>query len=202
MKKKYILLVVLIFTAKSILAQDQFVGEIRLFPFNFAPRGWAKCDGQLLSISQNTALFSLLGTTYGGNGQTTFGLPNLGGRMAIGTGQGPGLSNKALGESSGSATSTLLTANLPAHTHSVDIKVSSGVGNTSVPSATTSLAAPVQIFNSSSRLVAEYNATVPDITLSNNTTSTAGSSTPVSIEQPILSSGYYIALQGIFPPRN
>jgi len=202
MKKKYILLVVFIFAAKSIFAQDQFVGEIRLFPFNFAPKGWAKCEGQLLPISQNTALFSLLGTTYGGNGQTTFALPDLRDRMAIGSGQGPGLSDIALGQSDGSTTLTLVTANLPPHTHSVDIKVSSSVGNTSVPSATTSLASPVQIFNSASRPVMEYNATAPDITLSNITTSATGSSTPASKEQPIQSSIYCIALQGIYPPRN
>jgi microcystin-dependent protein len=202
MKKKYILLVVFMFTAKSIFAQDQFVGEIRLFPFNFAPRGWAKCEGQLLSISQNTALFSLLGTTYGGDGKSTFALPDLRDRMAIGFGQGPGLSIIDLGQSDGATSSTLLTDNLPAHTHSVDIKVSSSVGNSSVPSATSSLAAPVQIFNSVPRPVTEYNATAPNITLSNITTSTTGSSIPLSIIQPILSSNYCIALQGIFPPRN
>nr|WP_315150741.1 tail fiber protein [uncultured Flavobacterium sp.] len=202
MKKKYILLVVFILAAKSIFAQDQFVGEIRLFPFNFAPKGWAKCEGQLLPISQNTALFSLLGTTYGGNGTTNFALPDLRDRMAIGAGQGPGLSTIALGQSDGSTTSTLVTANLPAHTHSVDIKASSSVGNTSVPSATTSLAAPVQLFNSASRPITEYNVTPPDVTLSNITTATTGNSTPMNKEQPIQSSIYCIALQGIYPPRN
>ncbi|QBN20165.1 phage tail protein [Flavobacterium nackdongense] len=202
MKKKYILLVLFIISANSIFAQDQLVGEIRLFPFNFVPKGWAKCEGQLIPISQNTALFSLLGTNYGGNGTTNFALPDLRDRMAVGAGQSPGLSAIVLGQSDGNSTITLTPANLPAHTHSVDVKVSSSLGTTSVPSANTSLAAPVQVFNSASRPVAEYNATAPDITLSNNTTSTTGGSLPFSKEQPLLPSVYCIALQGIFPLRN
>jgi len=203
MKKQYILLLVLfIFEANSIFAQDQFVGEIRLFPFNFVPKGWAKCEGQLIPISQNAALFSLLGITYGGDGKTNFALPDLRDRIAIGSGQGPGLSNIALGQSDGNSSLTLTPSNLPAHSHSVDIKVSSSVGTSSVPSATSSLAAPVQIFNSSSRPVNEFNATAPDVTLPNISTSTTGNSTPVNIEQPIQSSIYCIAIQGIFPPRS
>ncbi len=202
MKKKYIILVALILSANSIFAQDPFVAEIRLFPFNFAPRGWAKCEGQILPIAQNTALFSLLGTTYGGDGRTTFALPDLRDRMAVGAGQGPGLSSIDLGQSDGSTSVILTPANLPAHTHSVDIRVSSSVGTTSVPSATSSLAAPVQIFNSAVRPVSEYNETPANITLPNISTATTGSSTPVNKEQPILPSGYYIALQGVFPPRN
>src|SRR5919109_3928213 len=96
---------------------DPYVAEIRIFPFNFAPRGWAFCNGQLLPISQNTALFSLLGTTYGGNGQTTFALPDLRGRVPISSSQGPGLSNYDLGEIGGFESVTLTTNQLPAHTH-------------------------------------------------------------------------------------
>src|SRR5439155_18983562 len=96
---------------------EPFLGEIRLFGFNFAPRGWAFCQGQLLPIAQNTALFSLLGTTYGGNGQTTFALPDLRGRVAVGFGQGPGLSNIDLGQVSGAETATLTQAQMPAHGH-------------------------------------------------------------------------------------
>lgn len=199
MKNKYYLILIFFLFVKSVFAQDQFVGEIRLFTCNFAPKGWAKCEGQLLPISQNTALFSILGTTYGGDGKTTFALPDLRDRMAIGFGQGPGLSYVVLGQTDGNA--TLAPNNLPAHTHSVDIKVSSGTGTSSVPSASTSLAAPVQIFNSASRPVTEYIVASPDITLPNITTSTTGSSTPVST-QPSLASTYCIALQGIFPPRN
>jgi microcystin-dependent protein len=199
MKNKYYLILIFFLFVKSVFAQDQFVGEIRLFTCNFAPKGWAKCEGQLLPISQNTALFSILGTTYGGDGKTTFALPDLRDRMAIGFGQGPGLSYVVLGQTDGNA--TLAPNNLPAHTHFVDIKVSSGTGTSSVPSASTSLAAPVQIFNSASRPVTEYIVASPDITLPNITTSTTGSSTPVST-QPSLASTYCIALQGIFPPRN
>lgn len=199
MKNKYYLILIFFLFVKSVFAQDQFVGEIRLFTCNFAPKGWAKCEGQLLPISQNTALFSILGTTYGGDGKTTFALPDLRDRMAIGFGQGPGLSYVVLGQTDGNA--TLAPNNLPAHTHSVDIKVSSGTGTSSVPTASTSLAAPVQIFNSASRPVTEYIVASPDITLPNITTSTTGSSTPVST-QPSLASTYCIALQGIFPPRN
>ncbi|WP_395050660.1 phage tail protein [Flavobacterium sp.] len=199
MKNKYYLIIIFFLLAKSIFAQDQFVGEVRLFPTNFAPIGWAKCEGQLLSISQNTALFSLLGTTYGGNGQTTFALPDLRGSMAIQPGQGPGLSLIYLGQMDG--TSTLATENLPAHNHVAPIKVSSSAATSSVPSASSSLAAPLQMFNGVSRPVAGYNTAVPNITLSNVTTSTTGSSTPVST-QPCLALTYCIALQGIFPPRN
>jgi len=199
MKNKYYLILIFFLFAKSVFAQDQFVGEIRLFACNFAPKGWAKCEGQILPISQNTALFSILGTTYGGDGKTTFALPDLRDRMAIGFGQGPGLSYVTLGQTDGNT--TLAPNNLPAHTHSVDIKVSSGTGTSSIPSASTSLAAPVQIFNSASRPVTEYIVASPDITLSNVTTSTTGSSTPLST-QPSLASTYCIALQGIFPPRN
>ena len=99
---------------------DPFVAEIRIFPFNFAPRGWAFCNGQILPISQNTALFSLLGTTYGGNGQSTFALPNLQGRAAMFNGQGPGLSLRDLGEQGGTENVTLLITEMPAHTHVVN----------------------------------------------------------------------------------
>src|SRR5882762_11303445 len=98
---------------------DPFVAEIRIFPFNFAPKGWALCDGQLLPISQNTALFSLLGTTYGGDGKSNFALPNLQGCAPLQAGQGPGLSLRDLGETSGEQTVTLLNTEMPAHTHSV-----------------------------------------------------------------------------------
>src|SRR3954470_21278546 len=94
-----------------------FIGEIRLFPYNFAPRGWAFCSGQILPISQNTALFSLLGTTYGGNGQTTFALPDLRGRAAISSGQGPGLSSYTIGEVGGVESVTLNTQQMPQHQH-------------------------------------------------------------------------------------
>src|SRR5437588_3232683 len=98
---------------------EPFIAEIRIVPYNFAPRGWAFCNGQILAISQNTALFSLLGTTYGGNGQTTFALPDLQGRIAISSGQAPGLQNYDLGQAEGEENHTLLSSEMPAHTHQV-----------------------------------------------------------------------------------
>src|SRR5262247_1539362 len=110
---------------------EPFLGQIQPFGFNFAPTGWATCDGQILSIAQNTALFSLLGTTFGGNGQTTFGLPDLRGRVPIGQGQGPGLANYTLGQTGGQETVTLITSQMPQHTHSL-VGVTEA-GDTNVP---------------------------------------------------------------------
>src|SRR5436305_9403057 len=116
---------------------DQFLAEIRIFPFNFAPRGWAFCDGQLMSISQNTALFSLLGTTYGGDGKSTFGLPDLQGSAPMHPGQGPGLAMHDLGESSGVDTVTLLQSEMPAHAHTMMAQINPG--QVKLPGPTTSL---------------------------------------------------------------
>ncbi len=188
--------------AKSIFAQDQFVGEVRLFASNFAPTGWAKCEGQLIAISQNTPLFSILGITYGGDGRSTFALPDLRDRMAVDVGQGPGLNGVQLGQMDGSSVNITLTpANLPAHTHSTEIKVSSTKGTSSIPSSSSSLAAPVKVFNGISRPVARYNEAVPDVTLPSVTTSTTGSSTPITTQSPSLGLTYCIALKGIFPQR-
>src|SRR5262245_17603056 len=112
---------------------DPFVAEIRIFPFNFAPKGWAWCDGQLLPISQNTALFSLLGTTYGGDGKSTFALPDLQGRAPMHPGQGPGLSLHDLGESSGVETVTLLQTEIPAHSHALSATVEDGTQGSLTP---------------------------------------------------------------------
>src|SRR6187402_1117505 len=112
---------------------DPFVAEIRIFPFSFAPKGWAFCDGQLLPLSQNTALFSLLGTTYGGDGKTTFALPDLRGRAPIHQGQGPGLTSRSLGEQDGTETVTLISSQIPAHAHTVNAV--SGAGNAAAPAA-------------------------------------------------------------------
>src|SRR5881227_2966262 len=114
---------------------DPFVAEIRIFPFNFAPTGWALCDGQILPISQNTALFSLLGTTYGGDGKSTFALPDLQGRAPMQPGQGQGLSLRDLGEESGESTVTLLISEMPAHTHQMNATTSPA--STTLPDATT-----------------------------------------------------------------
>lgn len=167
-----------------------FLAEIIMVPFNFVPKGYARCDGQVLPISQNTALFSLLGTYYGGNGQSTFALPNLNGRVAIGAGQGPGLSNYELGESGGSATTTLLDTELPAHTHTLALTYSTALGTVGSP-ANAYLAS-----NGSGE--PQYEATGTGVMA--NTSS--GSAAPHNNMQPYLGMVYCIALQGVFPARS
>ena len=133
MKKSIIILVFLvsILNSSTIYAQDPYIGEIRLVAFNFAPQGWALCNGQILPISQNQALFVLLGTTYGGNGVTTFALPDLRGRAPIHAGQGPGLSNYSLGQIGGTETNIMTVAQMPRHSHAVNAVTTDG--NIGVP---------------------------------------------------------------------
>jgi microcystin-dependent protein len=167
---------------------DPFIGEIRTVGFNFAPRGWALCNGQLLTIAQNTALFSILGTTYGGNGQTNFALPDLQGRAPMHWGQGPGLSLHDLGESSGSETVNLLAAELPSHSHT--LSVSSQVGTQASPAGGYLSASAVRTVG--------YAATA-DTVLHAGTV--AGSATAHNNMQPYVVMNFIIALQGVFPPR-
>ena len=169
-----------------------FLGMIIVVPYNFAPRGWAFCSGQLMSISQNTALFALLGTTYGGNGQTTFGLPDLRGRVAISSGQGPGLSNYSLGQQAGVENVTLTTNQMPAHNHSIG---ASGEDGNSTNPANRRLAA-----TTGSPPPSIYSNAAADTNL--QPTGNTGGSQPFSILQPYLTLNYCIALQGIFPSRN
>ena len=172
---------------------DPLLASIILFAGNFAPRGWAFCQGQLLSISQNTALFSLLGTTYGGDGQTTFALPDLRGRAPIGTGQGPGLSDIMLGELSGSESITLLSNQMPSHTHTLNAVTNNGDGST----PTNSLLAH------SGALDKEFKAnTNSNTTMHPTAIGAAGGSQPFSIRSPYLGMNYIIAMQGIFPSRD
>ncbi|MCA0381785.1 MAG: tail fiber protein [Bacteroidetes bacterium] len=183
---------------------DPFLGMICIFGFNFPPRGWAFCQGQLLSIAQNTALFSLLGTTYGGNGQTTFALPDLRGRVPLGQGQGPGLPNYTLGEIAGSTTTTLLTTNMPQHIHqvSLSIPVASTAGTEAAPAnGLSTLAAAV---DGSGLEVMTYTQATADRTLKPFVANTgiAGGSQPFNNMQPYLAVNYCIAMQGIFPSRN
>lgn len=204
MRKKYFLTFLWAMFTSTIFAQNQFVAEIRIFAGNFAPTGWAKCEGQLLPISQNTALFSLLGTTYGGDGKSTFALPDLRERVAIAPGHGQGLSLYDLGETNGQSSVTLLPQNLPAHTHNATaISVFQGQGTSSEVIAGGSLAIPTQMFNGNSRVAFPYNNTAGNVTNTSASfnTSTAGSSTPLNIEQPYLVCNYIIALQGIYPQR-
>ncbi|MGE4070422.1 MAG: phage tail protein [Lysobacterales bacterium] len=171
---------------------DPFVAEVRIFPFNFAPRGWAFCDGQLLPLSQNTALFSLLGTTYGGNGKSNFALPDLQGRAPMQFGQGPGLSLHDLGEIGGSETVSLLESELPSHNHSVGAQ-NIPLGGAAVPTGAT-LNRPA-----SGNLFAATNpAPTP---MSDSAIAPAGGSQPHNNMMPYLTLNFCIALQGVFPPR-
>jgi len=172
---------------------NPFVAEVRIFPFTFAPKGWAFCDGQILPISQNTALFSLLGTTYGGNGQSTFALPDLQGRGAMHPGQGPGLSLHDLGETGGAETVTLLESEIPVHSHSLN--ASSIVGDINAPSAGVSLAR--------SNNATAYQTTTNQglVQLAAEAIAPAGGSLPHNNMMPYLTLNFCIALQGVFPPR-
>ncbi|AVP99837.1 phage tail protein [Ahniella affigens] len=170
---------------------DPFVAEIRIFPFNFAPRGWAWCDGQLLPLSQNTALFSLLGTTYGGNGKSNFALPDLQGRAPMHPGQGPGLSLHDLGETGGSETVSLLESEMPSHSHGLN--VSQADGSSRVPAANQ----PATGIG-----VSMYaNAGGPIVALNDNSLAPAGGDNPHNNLMPYLTFYFCIALQGVFPPR-
>ena len=180
---------------------DQFVGEIRVVPFNFAPRGWALCNGQILSISQNTALFSLLGTYYGGDGRSTFALPNLQGSVPLhaDNSQGPGLSSYVLGETGGETTVTLLASELPAHTHA--LQGSTATATATTPGPTLALANPPGNPRAPSKLYKKPPVTTP-ITLDTSVVSPAGGGQPHNNLQPYLTLNFIIALQGIFPPRS
>ena len=167
---------------------DPFVAEIRIFPFNFAPKGWAWCDGQLMPLSQNTALFSLLGTTYGGNGKSNFALPDLQGRAPMHPGQGPGLSLHDLGETGGSETVTLLESEIPAHSHG--LRASLDDDDSTLPAAQ----APGQL----SVIYAPAGALVP---MAPEALPPAGGDQPHNNLQPYLTFYFNIALQGVFPPR-
>jgi microcystin-dependent protein len=169
---------------------DPFVAEIRIFPFNFAPKGWAFCDGQLLPLSQNTALFSLLGTTYGGDGKNNFALPDLRGRSPLQPGQGPGLSPRDLGEQGGQAAVTLLPSQMPAHAHG--LRASSAAGSTGTPSSSVALApASAPVYGPPSDLLAMGEGAIGE----------TGGGLPHENRQPFLTLYFMIALQGVFPSR-
>ena len=168
---------------------DPFVAEVRIFPFNFPPKGWAFCNGQLLPLSQNTALFSLLGTTYGSNGKSNFALPDLQGRAPMHPGQGSGLSLRDLGETGGSSIVSLLESEIPSHTHT-----SKAVGD--IADANT----PFLMARSTGAAV--YGTAGPNVLLAANALAPAGGDQPHNNLQPYLTLNFCIALQGIFPPRN
>lgn len=173
---------------------DPFVAEIRIFPFNFAPKGWAWCDGQLLPLSQNTALFSLLGTTYGGNGKSNFALPDLQGRAPMHPGQGPGLSLHDLGETGGSETVTLLESEIPAHSHA--LSANSDFATLQSPSPARALAR-----SQNGNAYFPASPAPPLVQMSPNSLAPAGGDQPHNNLQPYLTFYFSIALQGVFPPR-
>lgn len=170
-----------------------FVAEVRVFGFNFAPTGWAQCNGQILPISQNTALFSLLGTYYGGDGKSTFALPNLQGSMPIGQGQGPGLSQRFLGETGGEEAVTLLSSEMPTHPHT--LMAAPDPADVSTPTPVVAVAR--------TNGQAGYAPSVPasNTPLNPQATNIVGGDMPHNNLMPYLALNYCIALQGVFPPR-
>jgi microcystin-dependent protein len=171
---------------------DPFVAEIRIFPFNFAPKGWAFCNGQIMPISQNTALFSLLGTYYGGDGKSNFALPNQQGSAPMHPGQGPGLSLHDLGEQGGSETVTLLQSEIPAHSHSLIASLSDGNSQSPVGQLPAAGVGGITMYASPGQVTS----------LAPGALAPTGGSAPHNNLQPYLTFNFCIALQGIFPPRS
>jgi microcystin-dependent protein len=180
------------------------IGEIRMFAGNFAPKNWSFCNGSLQSIAQNTALFSILGTTFGGDGRTTFGLPDFRGRVAVGTGQGPGLSSVVLGELAGSQTNTLIVSNLPSHTHTATGTVTPGASLGGRGANTSNIPTnnyPLETASGNNIYANPSNTNMGQspVTVTVNNT---GNNIPVNNMQPYLGMNYIICLFGIFPSRN
>jgi microcystin-dependent protein len=208
MKQKMKILMLFVICAMSSFdgqAQDAFTGEVKLFAGNFAPRGWAFCDGQVMQITQNTALFSLLGNTYGGDGRSTFALPDLRGRVAVGPRTGPGLSTYREGNQGGSQTNTLNTSQLPSHSHTASgvIRASSAKATSKDPAGNYFASAirvdgrnEIEVFSYTSSKNVDMNADAINVTVG-----TTGSSTEFNNLQPFLAINYIICLNGIYPPR-
>lgn len=192
--------------------EEAYIGEVRLFAGNFAPRNWAFCQGQLMAISQNTALFSILGTTYGGDGQTTFGLPDFRDHVGMGVGQGSGLSARVLGETGGEKNVILSTQDMPSHTHGVvmtdqpKLKVSSSPATQTTPITGSSIAQPGFLVNGSFAPTMGVNLEEPLVELNANIdmklrTQVSGGSIAHNNMQPYIGMNYVICLAGVFPPR-
>lgn len=199
MKKKYFISFVLILITKLTFAQETpYLGEIKLFAGNFAPTDWALCNGQILPINQNQALFSILGTTYGGDGRTTFALPDLRGRVVVGEG-----TNYSMGQKGGTESVSITQSNMPSHQHGVSMSISSASGTLNVPTASSKIANPVLMVNGIPRAGLGFNNNTADVLLKGTLTTSSGVSTvtPISTQQPSLGLVYMIALQGIYPLR-
>lgn len=190
---------------------DPFIGEIRMVGFNFAPRGWALCDGQLLAISQFSALFSLLGTMYGGDGRVTFGLPDLRGRCPVGMGNGPGLTPIIQGQKAGVENVTILSTQMPSHIHTATASATFSVAGTpsnavATPSTTNNILGASQAGGPPSAAIWSDQQNDP-VTLGNTetvsvTVQPTGGSEPLPIRNPFQGQNFVIALEGIFPSRN
>jgi microcystin-dependent protein len=176
---------------------EMFISAISVFGFNFPPRNWATCNGQIIGIAQNTALFSLLGTTFGGNGTTNFALPNLQSRVPTGMGQGPGLQNYVLGQQGGEANHTLLLTEMAGHIH--PLQISNVQGNINVPVVGNTIATVADINGDAGKL---FNVSLPNISLAANTIGQTGGSQAHYNEQPYLGLNICICMAGIFPSRN
>lgn len=194
--KKTLLAAMLLVASVSMRAQQEgMLGEIRMFAGNYAPSGWAFCDGQLLAIAQNQALFSILGTTYGGDGRTTFGLPDLRGRVAIHPGNGPGLSSYSLGEKGGVETVTLTVNNLPAHSHTATVTnpVNDDEATSDDPTGKYPAVSGENMYHESSNA----EGAVPNVTVNNT-----GGGQAFDKRQPFATVHYIICIEGVFPSRN
>jgi len=183
-----ILFTLLFNTPKSLAQATPYVGQIASVGFNFAPIGWLKCEGQLVQIAEFETLFNLIGTTYGGDGQTTFALPDYRGRTLIGVGQGPGLSSRVLGEQGGTTSPTLSVANLPAHSHTIGANTNAGTSSNPTNG----------VFANSGALDKEFSST-PNTTMSPTGNSGNPAPQPLNTTQPYLGITYIIAYEGIFP---
>jgi microcystin-dependent protein len=177
---------------------DPFVAEIRIFPFNFAPKGWAFCNGQLLPLSQNTALFSLLGTTYGGDGKSNFALPNMQGSAPMAPGQGSGLTQRYLGESDGSNTVTLLMSEIPNHNHTFNCLTTDG---TTAASSNNQLGRAFKGSLQGSVSVNMYSTNQPNTNMAPSELAVTGGNQPHNNMMPYLTLNFCIAMQGVYPPR-
>ncbi len=176
------------------MAMDPYLGEISMFAGNYPPAGWAFCNGQILSISSNQALFAILGTIYGGNGVTTFALPDLRGRVVVGPGQGPGLTTYSVGQQGGVESVTLNVNQMPSHTHNVQMSVSNSAGNSATPGG--------RYLAASDQRNHQYTNQADGSALAGTLTNPTGASQSHENRQPFLCINFIIALQGVFPSRN
>lgn len=189
------------------MADSPYIATIQAFGFNYAPRDWATCSGQMLSIAQNTALFSLLGVVYGGNGQTTFGLPDLRGRTPVGQGQGPGLNPYVMGQTGGAEFTSLTANNMPVHAHpfSATVQAYSTKANASTPATGLGLATAAGATEDGGAVTVQIygpaTGSPVDLAASSGTTGPAGASSPFSLLSPYQCVNWCIALNGVFPPR-